>query len=236
MHRDGRDNGAAARDGAAGGPAAGTVTAVLVDAHAAVREGLPPLLAVEGVEVVGCAATAKAGATLVARRTPDVALVARRLPDADGIALVRRLVADAARAAAVVYGPVEDAEQAALAVHAGAAGLVATHRPVCELAAALRAVAAGGLWFADPDAEGAGPSPERLLAERAARRASVLSAAERRVLALVARGRSTEQVASALALSPHTVRTHLRNVMRKLGASSRAHAVAIAIREAAIEL
>nr|WP_281381536.1 helix-turn-helix transcriptional regulator [Conexibacter arvalis] len=63
-----------------------------------------------------------------------------------------------------------------------------------------------------------------------------MSEAELRVLALVAEGRSTEAVAAALSLSPHTVRTHLRNVMRKLEASSRAHAVAIAIREEAIQV
>ena len=56
------------------------------------------------------------------------------------------------------------------------------------------------------------------------------------MLALVADGRSTEEAADALSLSPHTVRTHLRNVMRKLEASSRAHAVAIAMREAAIDM
>ncbi len=54
------------------------------------------------------------------------------------------------------------------------------------------------------------------------------------MLALVATGSSTEAMAEELSLSPHTVRTHLRNVMRKLEASSRAHAVAIAMREEAI--
>ncbi len=56
------------------------------------------------------------------------------------------------------------------------------------------------------------------------------------MLALVADGGSTEATAEALSLSPHTVRTHMRNVMRKLKASSRAHAVAIALRESAIEI
>jgi len=67
-------------------------------------------------------------------------------------------------------------------------------------------------------------------------RTAALSSAELRVLALVAGGSSTEEMADRLSLSPHTVRTHLRNVMRKLEASSRAHAVAIAIREAAIQV
>ena len=54
------------------------------------------------------------------------------------------------------------------------------------------------------------------------------------MLSLVADGSSTEAMADELSLSPHTVRTHLRNVMRKLEATSRAHAVAIAIRDEAI--
>lgn len=66
-------------------------------------------------------------------------------------------------------------------------------------------------------------------------RAARLSARERDVLGGLARGESTEQIGVALELSPHTVRTHLRNIMRKLDARSRAHAVAIAIGGGVIE-
>ncbi|MEA2480471.1 MAG: hypothetical protein QOJ07_2393 [Thermoleophilaceae bacterium] len=66
-------------------------------------------------------------------------------------------------------------------------------------------------------------------------RSSRLSARERDVLSGLANGRSTEQIALVLEMSPHTVRTHLRNIMRKLEASTRAHAVAIAIGGGAIE-
>ena len=67
------------------------------------------------------------------------------------------------------------------------------------------------------------------------RRASCLSARERDVLARLAAGDSTEQAGDGLAMSPHTVRTHLRNIMRKLDARSRAHAVAIAMSDGVIE-
>ena len=68
-----------------------------------------------------------------------------------------------------------------------------------------------------------------------AARAAKLSRQERAVLAGLAAGRSTEQIATVMFVSPHTVRTHVKNGMRKLAAHTRAHAVAIAIGEGAIE-
>ena len=63
-----------------------------------------------------------------------------------------------------------------------------------------------------------------------------LSGKERLVLMELARGNSTEEIGLALGVSPHTVRTHVKNLMRKLGARTRAHAVAIALTEHAIDL
>jgi DNA-binding CsgD family transcriptional regulator len=71
--------------------------------------------------------------------------------------------------------------------------------------------------------------PRRTGAER-------LSGKERLVIAELARGRSTEEIGLVLSVSPHTVRTHVKNLMRKLGARTRAHAVAIALTERAIDL
>jgi DNA-binding CsgD family transcriptional regulator len=63
-----------------------------------------------------------------------------------------------------------------------------------------------------------------------------LSGKERLVLAELARGNSTDEIGVALGVSPHTVRTHVKNLMRKLGARTRAHAVAIALSERAIDM
>lgn len=213
---------------------ASALRAVVVDPHASVREGLPLLLAREGIEVLGSASTGTGGETLIQRYQPELALVANDLADVDGLVLLRRLVQRGVRSAVVLYTDVEGGEQAALAVHAGAAGVVGKQRTIAELAAALRVVAGGGMWFEDVAAP---PEPQPTVASPLReRRTSTLSGSELRVLALVAEGRSTEEAAEVLSLSPHTVRTHLRNVMRKLEASSRAHAVAIAIREAAIQI
>jgi DNA-binding NarL/FixJ family response regulator len=220
-------------------PRVETLSVVVVDPHPPVRDGLSLLLAPEGFAVLGGCSTGAGGEALVVRHEPDVALIAADLPDVDGVALVRRLVRRGLRSAVVLYAHDADCEDSAAAVHAGAAGLVAKRRTIAELAVALRSVATGGLWFEerDDDALAPAPAPARPLPlPRAQRRTSTLSSSELRVLALVADGGSTEATAEMLSLSPHTVRTHMRNVMRKLEASSRAHAVAIAIRESAIEL
>lgn len=216
-----------------------TTSVVVVDPHPPIRDGLSLLLAPEGITVLGGASTGAGGEALIARHEPDVALVAADLPDVDGIALVRRLVRGGLRSAVVLYAHDADCEDSAAAVNAGAAGLVAKRRSIAELAEALRVVATGRLWFEERDDEVLAPAPaltRPLPLPPAQRRTATLSSSELRVLALVADGGSTEATAEALSLSPHTVRTHMRNVMRKLEASSRAHAVAIALREAAIEL
>lgn len=216
-----------------------TTSVVIVDPHPGMRDGLALLLPPEGMAVLGSASTGAGGEALIARHEPDVALVAAELPDVEGIALVRRLVRRGVRSAVVLYADDADCEDSAGAVNAGAAGLVAKRRSIGELAEALRSVATGGLWFEERDDEALAPPPAPaapLPLPPQQRRTSTLSSSELRVLALVAEGGSTEATAEALSLSPHTVRTHMRNVMRKLEASSRAHAVAIAIREAAIEI
>lgn len=207
----------------------------IADAHAAVREGLPPLLAREGLEVVAAAATVEEAAVAIVRDEPDVALVGADLGDRDGLALLRVLARRNVRTATVLYAADDDGRLTAAALDGGAAGVVSTQSPIVELAEALRAVAAGRLWFEEPVERTPRPAPlAPLLDGLGERRAASLSDAERRVLALLADGSSTEEVAALLSLSPHTVRTHVRNVMRKLDATSRAHAVAIAIRERVI--
>jgi DNA-binding NarL/FixJ family response regulator len=222
-------------------PPVETLSIVVVDPHPPVRDGLSLLLAPEGLTVLAGASTGAGGEALIVRHEPDVALVAADLPDVDGVALVRSLVRRGLRSAVVLYADDASCEDSSAAVNAGAAGLVAKRRSIAELAEALRSVATGGLWFEERDDDLLAPAPapapvQPLPLPRGQRRTSNLSSSELRVLALVADGGSTEATAEALSLSPHTVRTHMRNVMRKLEASSRAHAVAIAIREAAIQI
>jgi DNA-binding CsgD family transcriptional regulator len=109
---------------------------------------------------------------------------------------------------------------------AGATGTATrdTTRHPAEAAPALRAVSGPST-----NASARAAHPRRSRSDR-------LSRKERLVLGELALGNSTEEIGVALGVSPHTVRTHVKNLMRKLGARTRAHAVAIALSEHAIEL
>jgi DNA-binding NarL/FixJ family response regulator len=207
-------------------------TVVVADPHPVVREGLPLLLRPEVLQVVATAATGRTAAALAIRHDPDVVLLSNRLPDEPGTGLIAPLLRAGVRAAVVLYVHGDEGDASVEAMRAGAAGVVSTARPVAQIARALRAVAQGGTWWGEHDWVEAPLTPA---AARSVSRAEELSEAERRVLALVASGAGTEGIAAALVVSSHTVRTHVRNLMRKLDAQSRAHAVAIAMGEGTIE-
>jgi DNA-binding NarL/FixJ family response regulator len=212
---------------------ASSPTLVVVDPHPVIRDGLPLLLKDEALVVVAAGGTGAVGQTLVERHAPTVMLLADPLPDMSASALVARLVRRGSRTAVVLLidGDERPAIQGALS--SGAAGVVSSRRPVAQLSRALRTVAAGGTWFGESDWVEA---PLSEAARRSVPRTEDLSTSERRVLALVAAGAATEEIAAALEVSPHTVRTHVRNLLRKLDAQSRAHAVAIAMRDSALDL
>jgi DNA-binding NarL/FixJ family response regulator len=209
------------------------ITVVVVVPHPIVREGLPLLLKEEGLLVVGCASDPEAAEPVIVHHDPDVVLVADGREREAGADLVGRLLRRGARAAVVLYVDGKEADSVQQALRAGAAGVVSTMRPVAQIARALRAAAAGRTWFDESDWAQAPLTPE---AEDSMQRSDGLSGTEKRVLALVAAGVSTEDIAGGLGVSPHTVRTHVRNLLRKLDAQSRAHAVAIAMREEAIDV
>lgn len=210
------------------------VRVLLADPHAAVRDGLPGLLRPDAIQTAIAVDSTVDIELLIERHAPDVILVAAALVRRDDRrALPSRLMRQGIRTPVVVYADGDGPEHVTSAVNDGAAGVVGQGRPVAQVARALRTVASGSMWFGERDWTHA---PLSSGAAQALRRSDGLSESERRVLALVAAGSDTDEIAVALTVSPHTVRTHVRNLMRKLDAQSRAHAVAIAMREAAIEL
>src|SRR5262245_29245617 len=194
---DSQRAGAAAPDAAAASFSP-PLAVVVMDAHAPVRDGLPLLLRGEGIEVLGATATLTTGERLVERHAPDVALVATDLADADGFSALRRLVRQGTRSAVVLYTDDENDRDAAAAMDAGAAGVVAKRRTIAELAAALRVVAGGGLWFNEGADREPAVAPSVAGSGVGMPRTATLSSAELRVLALVAGGSSTEEMADRL--------------------------------------
>jgi DNA-binding NarL/FixJ family response regulator len=197
-----------------------TVTVVFVDDHEAVREALGRLLEREGFSFVGGASTVARGWELIDETRPTVAVVDIGLPDGSGIDLAQRVSAASIPTAVLLYTGGDPAEHLVDAVDCGAEGFALKVGPSAELITAVRTLAAGGTYL-DP----------RLAALLHSRRGSPteLRPREREILDLVARGLPSEDIAAKLFISTETVRTHVRNLMKRMGAHSRAHAVALAI-------
>ena len=195
---------------------------VIVDDHVALRRGMELLLRRAGHHVVGTADDAESGRALILRRRPDVALVDLALPGMSGAELTRTLLKEEPDLRIVLYTGAADERQLLDALDAGAAGFALKSGDPRELEDAIRAVAAGGDYI--------DPRLTPLLANGGNGRAKRLSPREREILGRL----SGEQAAAQLFLSPETVRTHVRNAMGKLGAATRAHAVALALQHGEI--
>jgi DNA-binding NarL/FixJ family response regulator len=201
---------------------------VIVDDHVALRRGMELLLRRAGHHVVGTADDAEAGEALILRRKPDVALVDLALPGMSGAELTRSLLKEDPAVRIILYTGAADERQLLDALDAGAAGLALKSGDPQELEQAILTVAAGGDYL--------DPRLTPLLAKGGNGRDKTLSPREREILGLLSQGLSGEEAATQLFLSPETVRTHVRNAMTKLGAATRAHAVALALQRGEISV
>ncbi|MDT0632230.1 response regulator transcription factor [Rubrivirga litoralis] len=194
---------------------------VLAEDHRIVRAGFQALLAAEpGVEVVAETGDGAEAVALVAEHRPDVLVADLALPGLDGVEVIRRARAASPGTAAVVLSMHDHEAYVARAVGAGASAYVLKESGPEDLAAALRAVRAGGRFFSDGLADPAGRGGSRPLD-----RYDALSPREREVVHLVAEGLTAPDAAERLFLSPRTVETHRANAMAKLGLGSQAELI-----------
>ena len=211
------------------------IRVVLADDQALIRMGLRVLLDRESdVEVVGEAADGRTALALIQASRPDVALIDIRMPGLDGLETLRAISADPQLAGTrvVIVTTFETDEYLFAAVRAGASGFVLKDADPGDLVRAVRAAAQGDALLS--------PSVTRRLMDRFGRQAAAgvappalietLTAREREVVAWVATGRSNDEIAAELFLSPATVRTHVGRAMLKLHARDRAQLVVFAVR------
>jgi DNA-binding NarL/FixJ family response regulator len=202
---------------------------VLIDDHEALRGGLEIMLNNAGFEVVGAAGNMAAGIDLVDHARPDVAIVDIGMPDGNGIDLTKALLERHPDLAVVLYTGDADAELLYEGLDSGARGYVLKAGSMDELLGAIRQVANGGSYV-DPRLD------RILLSPRATARVPQLSPREREIMNLMAEGMTAEQIGAKITVSIETVRTHVRNVIRKLQARNRVHAIAIALERGEIQL
>jgi DNA-binding NarL/FixJ family response regulator len=202
---------------------------VVIDDHEALRGGLEMMLGQAGHEVVGTAGNLAAAEDLLEHTDPEVALVDIRLPDGSGIDLTKRLLNRRPELAIILYTGDADAELLYEGLDSGARGYALKAGSMEELLAAIRHVAAGGSYV-DPRLD------RILLSPRATSRVPQLSPREREIMHLMAEGNTAEQIGDRITVSVETVRTHVRNVIRKLQARNRVHAIAIALERGEIQL
>ena len=200
---------------------------VIIEDHLALRRGLELLLSKTEFHVVGTADDAEQGERLIEEKRPDLAIVDIGLPGRSGLDLTRGLLATDPDFGVLLYTGISDQDTLVRALDSGARGVALKAGAPEELVAALRAVAQGDTYVDDR-------LRSLLSARLKTQRIGVLSPREREVLDLLAGGLNGEEVAVRLVLSPETVRTHVRNAMEKLGAKTRVHAVAIALRKGEI--
>jgi len=207
------------------------IRVLVVDDQELVRSGFCVILeAADGITVVGEAGHGEAAVSAVAAHHPDVVLMDIRMPGMDGLEATRLITRDASAPKVVMLTTFDLDDYVYEALRAGASGFLLKDSPRHDLIAAVRAAAAGDALLA--------PSVTRRLIEAFARRPpetspspsrlASLTARERDVLLLLARGRSNSEIALALFVSEATVKTHVGNVLAKLGLRDRVQAVILA--------
>ena len=210
------------------------IRVLLVDDHAMVRRGMRDFLTLhDDLEVVGEAADGAAAIEAATSLQPDVVVMDLLMPGVDGIDATARIKADRPDIEIVAITSFVEEARIVAALEAGASGFLLKDAEADELAAAIRAAAAGEVHL-DPAVAG-------IVARRMRNGAAggtggsetdglgTLTPRERDVLGGVARGLSNRAIADELGITERTARTHVSNILAKLGLSSRTQAALRAV-------
>ncbi len=207
------------------------IRVLLVDDQELIRAGLRGILRGPfGFRIVGECAHGGEVAGAVHSFRPDVVLMDVRMPILDGVEATRRLRSDPSAPPVLALTTFDDDEVLAGMLRAGAAGFVLKGVPAEDLQRAVVTVAAGGAWL-DPGVTGRvlavyRRAPGASFGEDAA--LGSLTAREREVLTLIARGLTNDEIADELVVTPGTVKTHVNHIFFKLDLRNRAEAVIFA--------
>ena len=213
------------------------IRVLVVDDHELYRRGLLIVLAQEpGIEVVGEAGDGDAAIALAASLTPDLVLMDVRMPRSDGIAACRTIKEAAPGTRIIMLTASEDETDLYEAVKAGAAGYLLKESSVEEVVSAIR-VTHQGQSLLNPIMAAKLIAEFATMAQRSeTSRVARLTAREVDVIKLVAWARTNREIADALFISEHTVKSHIANILEKLQLHSRLEAAMYAVREKLVDI
>ena len=204
---------------------------LIVDDHAMVRRGLREFLALfEDIEVVGEAADGREALSASESLRPDVVVMDLNLPRLDGIEATRELRAARPEIEVVALTGTVEEERVMAAIEAGAAGFLLKDAEPDDVAAAIRAARNGEMYLA-PAVAGVVARQLRAVGAPVTPDDSALTPRERDVLGLVAEGLPNRAIGEALGITERTARTHVSNILAKLGLTSRTQAALYAVEQ-----
>jgi two-component system response regulator NreC len=214
------------------------IKVLVVDDHTIVRDGICALLALAGdIEVVGEATNGYEALEKVRELNPDVVLMDIAMPVMGGLEATRRIVKDFPGTKVLVLTQYEDKEYFFPVIESGASGFISKAAASSDLTTGIRSVNVGNSFLS--------PSVAKLMVENyqhsAGQRTNEdpykrLTPREREVLKLLADGRSTQEIAKILVITPKTVEGHKTNLMAKLGLHNRVDLVKYALRKGIISI
>lgn len=210
---------------------------LVVDDAELFRAALASACGEAGFEVVDTAADAMTAISLAKRHQPDIVLLDVLMPGMSGLEVVATIVGESPRTAVVLLTSSESSEDLLAAVKAGARGYLTKDTPLERLVAAMHEVVAGGAVMSPAMGAKLFEIVGQLLRTRdvVSLRKPSLTGREIEILSEVAAGRTSREIAERLYISENTVKNHVRNVLDKLGLTSRHDAVRYAIREGMLD-
>ena len=207
------------------------IRVLLVDDHMMVRRGLATFLKIfDDLELAGEAADGKTALQLCAQVRPDVVLMDLVMPEMDGATATRAIRQQFPEVQVLALTSFKEEERVQNVLQAGAIGYLLKDISADDLAEAIRAAHAGRATLASEAAQALvhattqSPVPGHDLTER-----------ERVVLALLVEGLNNTQIAGKLYVSPSTIKSHVSNILSKLGVASRTEAAALALRHGLVD-
>jgi DNA-binding NarL/FixJ family response regulator len=207
---------------------ASRIRLAIVDDHSVTAEGLARIFSAESdMELAGTAATIAQALTLIELQLPDVVLMDYSLPDGNGAEATEQILLRWPATKIIMLSGLEEPTVLTSAFEAGCVGFIGKARPWGEIVTAVRAASRGESVMRADELAGLLERLKRTTPANVQR----LTPRELDILRSLAKGKSTDIIATDHFLSPHTVRNHVSTILSKLGAHSKLEAVAISVRD-----